>query len=98
MDPTDAFHQRINKMPVLLQRLRGVPKIPLWPRKGFPKKPAIYLISEENKHLYIGRTKNFWQRMGNHTSGSHHQSTFAFKLAREQMGVVKPSYRKEGSR
>lgn len=61
---------------------------------------GIYLFSENDVPLYVGRTRKLRQRLGNHCGrGSmENQSVFAFKLARELHGAVKASYAGEGTR
>jgi hypothetical protein len=67
--------------------------------KGIPKS-GVYLFSEGNKFLYVGRTNNIRRRLRNHThpSGSHNHATFAFRIAREITGNTKASYSSGGSR
>ncbi len=67
-----------------------------------PETPTagIYLFSEGDKHLYVGRTNRLRQRLQTHCrpSSGHNSATFAFRLAREKTGNLKASYKKEGSR
>jgi|ERR1051326_427935 hypothetical protein len=67
--------------------------------KNLPKR-AIYLFSENGKHLYAGRTNNLRNRLRGHCSPSskHFSAVFAFRIAREDTGFVKASYKPEGSR
>ena len=67
--------------------------------RDMPKR-GIYLFSENNKHLYVGRTNKLRQRLQNHCtpSGDHFTATFAFRIARHQTGRVKATYTKAGSR
>src|SRR6516165_10415046 len=59
---------------------------------------GVYLLSEGDRHLYIGRTDAMPTRLRNHCSGSHRQAAFAFKLAREATGFTRPTYQRRGSR
>ncbi|MDO9022920.1 MAG: GIY-YIG nuclease family protein [Deltaproteobacteria bacterium] len=61
---------------------------------------GIYLFSEGDRHLYVGRTNRLRQRLAGHClpSASHFTATFAFRLARESTGRLKATYKKEGSR
>ncbi len=61
---------------------------------------GIYLFSERGKPLYVGRTNRIRSRLGGHCrpSASHFTATFAFRLAREATGRVKPTYKTTGSR
>ncbi len=69
--------------------------------KALPKDmPAsgIYLFSENETALYVGRSNKLRKRLQYHTRNNHNQATFAFLLAREQTGNIKASYQKKGSR
>lgn len=61
---------------------------------------CIYLFSEGDRHLYVGRTKNFRQRMRNHSipASQHNQAVFAFRLAREVTGRTVADYKGDGRR
>jgi hypothetical protein len=62
---------------------------------------GIYLFTESGRHLYVGRSNRLAARYKNHwmPKKTEREAAFAFKLAREKTGMVKPSYRKgEGSR
>ena len=71
---------------------------------AFPKEmpqAGIYLFSEGDKHLYIGRTDNMRRRLKLHCrpSSQHNQATFAFRLTREITGNLKATYKSgDGSR
>jgi len=64
------------------------------PRSG------IYLLSEGEKHLYVGRSNRIRQRLQEHCrpSSNHNTAPFAFRLAREATGILKASYTEKGSR
>jgi predicted GIY-YIG superfamily endonuclease len=63
-----------------------------------PEKSGIYLFSEGDKYLYIGRTNNLRRRCKEHINPKVHDAPFAFKLAREETGNNQATYTKEGSR
>lgn len=67
--------------------------------QGMPLR-GIYLFSENDVPLYVGRTRKLSQRLRQHCgSGStENQSVFAFKLARGLHGAVKASYAGDGTR
>jgi hypothetical protein len=67
--------------------------------KSIPER-GIYLFSEGDQHLYIGRTNRIRKRLQNHCrlSGTHFTATFAFRIARGESGMLKATYKKEGSR
>lgn len=64
------------------------------PRAGF------YLLSEGRRHLYVGRSNRIRKRLSNHCrpSATYKMAAFAFRLAREDTGRLKATYRPEGSR
>ena len=55
---------------------------------------GVYLFSEGDKHLYVGRTNRLRRRYGQHCNpGSpDNQAVFAFKLARHATGKIVPAY------
>jgi len=61
---------------------------------------GIYLFSESGRHLYVGRTGNLRQRIQQHQrdGSKHNAAVFAFRIAREQTGRIRATYRTEGSR
>lgn len=62
---------------------------------------GIYVLSEADKHLYVGRSNEIKARLGRHCkeSATHRHAAFAFRLARLATGNIKPTYKKgEGSR
>ena len=62
---------------------------------------GVYLLSEGDKHLYVGRSNEIKARLGRHCKegATHRQAAFAFRLARLTTGNMKPTYKKgEGSR
>src|SRR5579864_2736844 len=65
------------------------------PRRG------VYLFSESGTHLYVGRSNDIRGRYGRHCNpgATHRMAAFAFRLAREQTGRLKATYKPgEGSR
>src|SRR5947207_2390384 len=62
------------------------------PRSG------IYLFSEGDQHLYVGRSKRLRHRLRYHSSDRYLVASFAFLLAREATGQLKATYTKRGSR
>jgi hypothetical protein len=68
--------------------------------KSIPR-AGIYLFSEAEKHLYVGRTNNLRARLNAHSSpaASYRGAAFAFLLSRESSGFLKATYKRgEGSR
>lgn len=56
---------------------------------------GVYLFSEADQHLYVGRTNHMQRRYGLHSrpSAQHNQAVFAFKLARLETGNLKAAYK-----
>lgn len=61
---------------------------------------GVYLFSEGERHLYVGRTDRLRDRLQEHCRpGSPHNSApFAFRIAREVTKRIVASYTTEGSR
>ncbi|MFN9809150.1 MAG: hypothetical protein ACK6CU_05890 [Deltaproteobacteria bacterium] len=61
---------------------------------------GIYLFSEGDEHLYVGRTNGIKTRLANHcrAGSTHNMATFAFRLARKETNRLKATYKAEGSR
>src|SRR5207245_1188822 len=55
-----------------------------------------YLFSQDDRHLYVGRSNHFRQRLRNHSAPSarENQAVFAFKLAQKLTGPVQSRTRK----
>lgn len=75
------------------------PVTPMTMPRDMPDR-GIYLLSEGDAHLYVGRTNRIRRRIQNHSrpSGTHNQATFAFRIARSDTGIERASYRPSGSR
>lgn len=66
---------------------------------GIPSR-GIYLFSEGERHLYVGRSNGIRKRLQGHCrpSAGHNSATFAFRIAREMTGNVTATYLTQGSR
>ena len=62
------------------------------PRSG------VYLFSEGDSHLYVGRTRRLRRRLIEHSHLRMFDAPFAFRLARQAIGKEKASYTKADSR
>ena len=98
MEP--LFEEKISEIDRLFHDLLAMTpiKISQLP-KNMPKK-GIYLFSEGEHHLYVGRSNDIRRRFRLHSSksASHLGAAFAFRLAREATGNIKASYKPKGSR
>jgi len=55
------------------------------PGKIFPKKGGVYIVWEENRHIYVGKSSNLKNRIcGNHLSGNKRGSTLRNKLLKKR--------------
>ena len=96
----EIFRQHIESLEPSFQRLiqmepTTVATLPIeTPLSG------IYLFSEAEQHLYVGRTNTIRKRLQNHCrpSSGHNSATFAFRLAREITGQTIATYTEQGSR
>lgn len=55
---------------------------------------GVYPFSEGSSHLYVGRSNRLRERYFLHCrpGSRHNQASFAYKLAREKLGIARPSY------
>jgi excinuclease UvrABC nuclease subunit len=85
---TESLHPSFEKL--ILQAPLREARFP----KEFPKR-GVYLFSESDRHLYVGRSNTLRGRYGRHCNpgASHRMAAFAFKLAREKTGKIKASYK-----
>lgn len=61
---------------------------------------GVYVFSESDTHMYVGRSNSIRRRLQNHCrpGSKENQAAFAFLLARRETGSLKASYRPDGSR
>ena len=98
MHPT--FAQYTTKLAASLERLLAMSPIrPLRVPATVPT-AGVYLFTENDVPLYVGRSNSLRRRMNRHgsPSASHRQGAFAFRLARAETGNFRATYKKEGSR
>src|SRR5258708_34954559 len=95
-----AFKQFVEMLHPSFERLMQMAplRMAVLPTK-LPEK-CIYLFSEGQDHLYVGRTRRLRQRLRQHSieAAQHNQAVFAFKLAREATGRLTAAYSAAGSR
>ncbi|MDO7843117.1 GIY-YIG nuclease family protein [Sphingomonas immobilis] len=60
---------------------------------------VVYLFSNGDRPIYVGRSNNFRQRLGNHcrNSSQTNQASLAFRLACEEMQHVRTKYQRGSS-
>jgi hypothetical protein len=94
------FAEVTEKLAPLFQRLLSMkPFTPVSLPQKMPRE-GVYLFSEDQEHLYVGRSKDIRKRIARHCrpGATHRMAAFAFRLAREATGYLDASYKKEGSR
>ena len=93
------FKEFVEALEPKFQQLVGMTSVKYGTLPPSLPKRAIYLFSENGELLYVGRTNNLRNRLRGHCSSSRHFSAvFAFRIARQDTGFVKASYKPEGSR
>ena len=86
----DKFNEYIQRMPILLNELKGKPLLNRHELEGIPKS-GVYVFYREGKPLYVGRSNRLKERIQEHgrPSSDHYSATFAFRLAKEEMSKDK---------
>lgn len=98
MDP--AFTKLLESLDTKLRSLTEMQPVRYYALPRSTPERGIYLFSEAERHLYVGRTNRIRKRLQNHCrpSGTHFTATFAFRIARDDTGMSRASYAKAGSR
>jgi predicted GIY-YIG superfamily endonuclease len=92
----EKFQPYVEELESKLQQLLSMkPKTPLTLPRRMPQM-GVYLFSEEDKHLYVGRTRRLKQRIKEQANILG--APFGFRLAREETGFVTATYMRKGSR
>jgi hypothetical protein len=89
----DSLHPKFEAL--LKAQAFSYPSLPTrLPERG------IYLFSEAESHLYVGRSNRLRRRVQHHCrpGGTHLSATFAFRIARADANYTVASYKTEGSR
>lgn len=85
----ESLHPSFERL-MAMEPLRGTP-----PSRVSTPKSGVYLFSEHDQHLYVGRSNRIAFRYALHCglSAKHNQASFAWKLMAEVVGH-KATYRK----
>ncbi|MBL9030131.1 MAG: hypothetical protein JNM80_00310 [Phycisphaerae bacterium] len=96
----EVFRAHMDSLPAALTQLIAMPPVKCGSLPKHMPKRGIYLFSEGDLRLYVGRSNRMRQRVRNHgnPAATHRQAAFAFKLAREATGKAKATYKPDGSR
>src|SRR5260370_11504447 len=96
----EAFREYVEALHPSFERLEAMEPVTIkMLPKGAPSQ-CIYLFSEGQRHLYVGRTRKLRQRLRQHSipASQHNQAVFAFRLARVMTGRLIATYSAVGSR
>jgi hypothetical protein len=95
-----SFREHVESLVPKLATLLAMPPVtvPTLPRQ-MPLR-GVYLFSDGEEHLYVGRTNTLKTRLRNHCrpGSTHLKAAFAFRLAREATGNLRATYKAKGSR
>ncbi len=95
MDP--RFGALTEELHVSFEQLMAMPPVIGGTLPSNLPQRGIYLFSEGDEHLYVGRSNNIRKRYAAHTrpSSSHNSAAFAMLLSREETGR-RASYKADG--
>lgn len=65
-------------------------------RSTTPKRAGVYVIVEQNRAIYVGRTRDLRRRLNDHLSSSVSKAALAVRMARCDTGL-RASYKREHS-
>jgi hypothetical protein len=98
----ESFRHYVETLHPLFERLMQMQPVTVASMPKDVPSLGIYLFSEAERHLYVGRTQrqSIRARMRQHCipSARQNEAVFAFKLAREMTGHLQASYKTKGSR
>ena len=95
-----VFQEFIESLEPTFQKLMKMTPVSVATLPREMPQAGVYLFSEDDVHLYVGRTNTMKQRLQSHCrpSSGHNSATFAFRLARQETGMTKATYTPVGSR
>ena len=96
----ETFRRFVETLSPSFQRLMASPAVTVANLPMNIPAAGIYLFSEVDRHLYVGRTNSIRKRLQSHCQpgSGHNSATFAFRLARKLTGNLQATYKGEGSR
>src|SRR5439155_21282667 len=96
----ETFRAHVESLHPSFERLMAMPPVKVCALPKTMPAHGIYLFSEGDKLLYVGRTNRLRQRLTEHCrrSSTHNSAPFAFLLARAASGMTSASYQPNGSR
>lgn len=102
--PLRTFQDVIDLMPQYMKALTTCEPIRMYTpeerralRNNLPGDAGIYVLYEQTRPMYVGRSDNLKQRLLDHglSSGGSETATFAFNLARENLPETNQLTRRE---
>lgn len=96
----EHFKQYVESLHPSFERLMQMSPVKLSALPTRLPEKCVYLFSEGDQTLYVGRTRRLRQRLRQHSVAGalHNQAVFAFRLARETTGQMVAAYSVKGSR
>lgn len=96
----EQFRQHIESLHPSFELLRSSVPFQFASLPKILPKAGVYLFSDGEHHLYVGRTNSIRKRLQQHCrpGSSHNSASFAFLLAREARKVPQATYKTHGSR
>lgn len=96
----ETFKNLINSLDPKFRRLMAMSPVRIDDLPADVPGRGIYLFSEGQGHLYVGRSNRIRTRLQEHSrdSSTHNSAPFAFQIARETSGKSKASYVNKDSR
>jgi hypothetical protein len=98
MDSRFAVH--VQALRPLLQRLLDAPPVKVESLPAMMQTAGVYLLSEGDRHLYVGRSNNIAGRLGRHSKpdATHRMASLAYRLAREAIANQRATSPKDAGR
>ena len=94
------FKQLVDQFDVSFQRLVLMEPVKVTSLPRDMPTSGVYLFSERDCHLYVGRSNRLRVRLQEHgrPSSTHNSAPFAFNIARRATGRMEATYDSKGSR
>ena len=93
----ERFAAQIEKVQASFQRLMETAPVRMDEhRSSTLRKAGVYVISEQGRALYVGRTRDLRRRLNDHCSSSVYKAALAVRMARWETGL-RASYKREHS-
>ena len=91
----ESFRQYVERLHPAFEKLIAMKPITVTSLPKDAPERCIYLFSEADQHLYVGRTNHFRNRMRQHSipASQHNQAVFAFRIARHATERKWPNFR-----